>query len=291
MSPLGWSLRDSDADRALGRWFRFNAPESPTGTRSGAATGHHPGKRKAAAGSRPPLLPAPRQRGRRLQGRFWGLGVFLSSLMSTARANGTVETFALAPGWSWEPSGEKRQPILTRIGDFSLFLLFNPMKISVNILTKQLPWELLLCHEKMSFFKLQMRLQMLSQSRAPHDALGTALPWQNRGSGAGARLRKQSIPCRGEALKPEAPLAAPGPRAGSEPASPGTPRGIASCLPAAPEGQPGLGSAVSQPLRLPLIHFTLSVLIGSALSPAPPSSHALPPAGCCTAGQPGPHAA
>lgn len=139
------------------------------------------------------------------------------------------------------------------------------------------------------------RLRMLWQSWAPHGALAAA---GRAGARAASGTGGSQISYRGAALQgagspwpSPAPLVSPGPQAGSEPGSPGTPGGIASCLQAAPEGQPGLGSAVSQPLRLPLIHFTLSILIGSALSPAPPPSHALPPAGCCTTGQPGLHAA
>ena len=130
---------------------------------------------------------------------------------------------------------------------------------------------------------------MLSQSWAPYSAPGKALPWQplaepklgrtglsqnqritNLSSGRSSKAARSPRPS-------SAPLASPGPQAGWEPGSPGTPCGIASCLQAAPEGQPGLGSAVSQPLRLPLIHFTLSILIGSALSPAPPSLARPPP--------------
>jgi len=100
---------------------------------------------------------------------------------------------------------------------------------------------------------------MLLQSRAPRDASGTVLPWQSRGSGARGCLSNQRLPnllsgrsseaTRSPWLSP-APVASPW--AGWEPGSPGTPRGITSCLRAAPEGQLGLGSAVSQPLRLPL---------------------------------------
>lgn len=115
----------------------------------------------------------------------------------------------------------------------------------------------------------------------------------SHGRTLGRSLRNQ-ISRRGEAPEPQGPCSRPlpqrHPRAGLEPGPPGSPLGMASCLPAAPEGQRGPGSAVSQALRLPLIHFTLSILIGSALSPVPPLA-ALPPAGCCTAGQPSLHAA
>lgn len=122
---------------------------------------------------------------------------------------------------------------------------------------------------------------------------GVAQPWHSRGSGTRGCLSYHKIPnllsgSSSKATRSLRPTGVPDPPAGLQPGSPGSPPGIASCLQAAPKGQRGLGSAVSQPLRLPLIHFTLSILIGSALSPAPPApSHALPPAGCCTAGQPG----
>lgn len=113
---------------------------------------------------------------------------------------------------------------------------------------------------------------------AEHPAVPRAEPG---GEGAGAHgavlaTRGSQISYRGEALS----RSPPPPRDGMGARfSRGTPR-LHGQLPSSspPKGQGGLGSAVSQPLRLPLIHFTLSILIGSALSPAsPPPSYALPP--------------
>lgn len=105
-----------------------------------SSKGHHPRRRKVAASSHPALLPAPRQRGERFRGGFRGLWLFLSSLVDTVRANGTVETFALAAGWSWEPSGKKRRQIPNQNWGFSSFFSFQPHEnVSMNILAKRLP--------------------------------------------------------------------------------------------------------------------------------------------------------
>lgn len=213
--------------------------------------------------------------------------------------------------WVWGALlKEKTTDFNQKVGIFLSFFYFQhtPPNVFMKILTKQPPWKLFVCHKKV-FFKPKMpgcgESGHRCSCRAGHPTVLRARccpgsRWQTWGSGARGCLRNQRVPNllsgrRSEATRSlrrsPALLVSPGPWTGSEPGSPGTPHGIASCLQAAPEGQPGLGSAVSQPLRLPLIHFTLSILIGSALSPAPPPSHALPPAGCCTTGQPGLHAA